>query len=257
MLPENLPQTATPSSLAAVSEPVRASELTKSDAIPVPPDWPFHLRWRPGEWVLEQIDKEWWILPGIQRRVWMPGVCGVHTPRKGESPDAFYRDAMRSDQDRGLVFIDPMRPIPGELLPSGAKEGGYLRSAPARNPLSGIEGRKHHTPWEDVRAPENEGEQATLVTVDQGLWRRYRRWLVESGQLPAPTERDKVKIIEDKRHRLREFQGRAVPDPETKAIGVESRRATLAAAEKAKLPSIAAETKAPKAQKVADGGAGA
>jgi hypothetical protein len=220
--------------LSAVGAPVRRDEIVERSEVPVAANHPFHLRWS-RQWSLEPLGKGHVILPLIQRRKWSPGIDGVSTPKEGQDPDAHYRDIIVADTRKGMTYLDPIKEIPSDLLPEG-RRGGYLQSAPCRSPLDKVPGRVYFEPFDVVEEPDSPESVARIRCGYPELRRKWRVHLVETGQRPAPTERDRADIVRKLRKELGVFQAKPSADHTLKDAAVSARQALIQAAEKATLP---------------------
>jgi hypothetical protein len=188
-VPSSLVQSSTPdnASLAAMMAAADPRHMAATARLAVAPNVEFFLRHHPAQWEPEAtgLDGNTW-LPVIGMLPLVPGAHLVRTRKNSEDPVETFKNAIKTDETKGWVHIEPNAPIPAECLPAGVPAGGYLRQVPCKDPRSNAVGTYYLEAWNVPRA-HIPGTKQRFV-FDRAAYNRWRLWLVTSGAIQPPTE---------------------------------------------------------------------
>ena len=165
---------------------LKAPVSSSFQATPVcEPNERFFLRHWPREWECEEVDGKACWLPCLGPHILKPGTDNIRTLARHEShkPHLAFEMSVMNARREGWVYIDPEVPVPTECLPDGVPEGGYLRALDCVN-KAGVGGTKWVEAWE-IPVPTLPGERQQW-SFERESYNRWRKHLVESGQVPQP-----------------------------------------------------------------------
>lgn len=155
-----------------------------------------------------------YLLPGVQTIMAVPGANGVRGMSDWTmeqllslAPNGGFHEIAKDMALRGTPLLDPMAPVPKELLPEGATPGGYLRFTITQD-QRGRAGRCHHSAWQHLETT-GIGESSKLVT-DYAAYNAWKVWLVLTGRFPPANEAALDRATKNARGRLDRARSSAI-----------------------------------------------
>lgn len=197
------------------------------------PNHPFYLRHLPTGWDIATVDGKPCWLPTIKKHSLRPGVGLIRTIDEDEEPFDAYARAFERARQKGWTYLSPAEVIPAKFLPENVPAGSYMRTVPCKERFSSSKGTYYLEAWQvpDAVLP----DEGQTFTFHDEPYNRWRKWLVESGQIKPPAPR----ILQRLRKRAAQHVANAEVldiDKEIRDKRVAERQAFLDAMEQAEVP---------------------
>lgn len=169
------------------AESVIATEETSGPELKAAPQRPFlyvHYPNDPGNWRIGMVDGEPVWLPKLQKHSLTPGVGGVRTLSRGESPEAAYSEALNKIALRDGIALD--------------RRLDYCYRTPCQHPRTKARGFVYHDQFEAPIPPKGRSKRTLKYDTDEAARDAWLLWLIQEGHLQAPDE----SVIDHNRMRI-------------------------------------------------------
>lgn len=208
---------------------VLASE--ESNTIRARANWPMILAADPANFEIGEVDGKPAILPVLVPLPLRPGCNGVTTRDRNQPTSLAVKQATRYAEERGMTVLPPSLTVEAEHLPPGVDAGPYYREYACKEHKDAPVKAYYREAWDVARAtPPNETQ---AFKHDRAAYNRWRKHLLDSGAVPAPSELVVERLLGRARDHLTRIESASHPDPTVRKAKVGRATAVVNAAEQA------------------------